>query len=704
MTHTKVLVFILILSFTGASAQMMNVRKWRKTERDSLDNGMLLYEENQFLQALPIFENLVNQHPKEEFLKYIFAKCALYRSDKHEAAYNYLSEVYEKNKKIPDMNLDMATAAHYSYKFDEAEKYLNEHFKSRKLPAESKTKGETLRKYIFYARQYYTNPTGAKVINLGDIVNSEADEYTPAITADESSMIYTYCGPRSIGGKQNAYLQPDPQGSYMEDIYMALKQDDEFKVVFPLDSLNTNAPDAAIAISNDGTRLFLYKDIGDGHGDIFVSDLIGENFSIPYKLRGEVNSYSWDGHCSLSPDGQTLYFSSERSGGYGGRDIYRARLLPDSTWGNVVNLGDSVNTPLDDDAPFIHSDGVTLYFSSKGRTSMGGYDVFKAVMDPVDSTFKKSENLGYPINSPADDIYFVLAANGKNAYYSSAKKDGKGLKDIYRIETNFTGSKPALYLVKGMIKSGEKPVSASLKIEVTSKDNRMYRYMRSNSANGIYMITLPAGDSYRFTYAYADKPEQTMTVDATSISEYMEKIYDVNFEAPEPLATETKSVTSVTPTVAATTKTTQAVAANTTPVESKTTAIATKTPVTSVTSIPKPVADASFPKTGPQMKSLRFAEKYGDITHDEVEFRVQIAAVKTIHAQNYPKKLGKMEPIDLNDGFKRITVGGAFKTLAEAYEHNRKVVKAGQPEGFIIILYKGKRATYEELEQAGIFK
>src|SRR5687768_16891197 len=125
-TH-KLILFVLLYSYIYSSAQVMNVRKWRKTERDSLDNAMYLVEENAYVQALPIFEQLNKTHPNEEFLKYSYAKCALYRSDKHEDAYTYFSEVYEKNKKVQDIQYDMALASHYNYKFDEAEQYAKLH-------------------------------------------------------------------------------------------------------------------------------------------------------------------------------------------------------------------------------------------------------------------------------------------------------------------------------------------------------------------------------------------------------------------------------------------------------------------------------------------------------------------------------------------------------------------------------------------------
>jgi hypothetical protein len=526
---------------------MTNVRKWRKTEKDSLENGLFLYDEKSYLLALPIFENIYNNHPSEEFIKYVYAKCGLYRSDKHEDAYMILSEIYQKNKKVEDIQYDLALAAHYNNKFDEALDDINAYLLTKHLLPENRKKAEALKRFISNGKYYSSNPTMAKVTDLGSAINSPDDEYTPAIKADESAMIFTYVGPKSIGGKQNIYLQPDPNGVYMEDVYMSYKLSNEFTTAFPLDSLNTNAPDASISLSNDGSILFIYKNENDNHGDIYQSELIGEHYTKPKRLKGQVNSYAWDGHCSLSPDGKTLYFSSERGGGIGGRDIYKASLSEDGSWQHVVNLGDTINTPLDEDAPFIHPDGVSLFYSSNGRKSMGGYDVFKATMNTADSTFKKSESLGYPINSTDDDIYFVMSANSETAYYSSGRKGGKGLKDIYQIETNFSGPKPSLYLVKGEIQYDGDEVAATIKVEMTSKNNKAYGTFLSNSNNGSYLISLPAGESYKLTYSYKELPVKTLDIDLIGITGYSEKNYNVDFkDTPEPVA---PSVAAITPTV-----------------------------------------------------------------------------------------------------------------------------------------------------------
>jgi hypothetical protein len=667
------LTYLLVVAYLFSFSQVTNTRKWRKTEKDSLDNGLLLYDEKNYLLALPIFDNIHHNHPKEEFIKYVFAKCALYRPDKYDDAYTAFSEVYAKNKKVENIEYDMARASHLTNKFDEALTHVDAFLASKRTSPEARKDGELLKRYINNAKYYTANPTKAKINNLGSIVNTEDDEYVPTITADESVLIYTYRGPKSKGGRMNAFLQPDPNGSYTEDIYMSVKQNDQFTAPVALDSINTIAHDAAISLSHDGQILFIYRDNGDDHGDIYQSHLIGESFTKPVKLKGLVNSYSWDGHCSLSPDGQTLFFSSERSGGYGGRDIYKATLLPDSTWGNVVNLGDSVNTPYDDDAPFIHPDGITLYFSSKGRTSMGGYDIFQSTMSEIDSSFKRTEHLGYPINSTDDDIYFVLSAMGNNGYYSSGKKGGQGLKDIYLIETNFSTPR-SLMLVKGKTTSDKQPAEVAIKVEITSRNNRIFKSFKSNPSNGQYLVTLPAGADYNITYTYKDKPAKTFTVTTRDLTGYVEKINDVAWD----MADTAKVV--VTPTVAV-------------------------TPTVNATPTKTLAADNFVTKNKMQEKVKMYAAKYGDISAEGLEFRVQIAAYKFPKNYKYAhlRGLGKVESLLLDDGITRITIGGKFATLGKAWTHNKKVIKAGQTDAFVTALYHGKRVYLEDLEKMGIF-
>lgn len=664
LKYSSVFLFVLIGFYSFS--QITNTRKWRKTESDSMQYALIMYDEKEYLAALPIYEKLYNAHPEEMFLKFVYGRCCTYRSDKHEEALALLTEVYNKNKKAENIEFDLAKALHLNYKFDEAIAMANQYLSNKRAIADDKVAAEQIIKYCENAKILYANPTNAKITNAGNVLNTENEEYVPVVSADESIMIFTYVGKESTGGRQNKLMQPFEYGDYYEDVFQSKKINGEWGKPTPIGNINTNTHDAAIALSPDGQKLFIYRDNGDDHGDIYISYLKDTTWSVPVKILGEVNSYAWEGSCSLTSNGKTLYFSSERSGGYGGRDIYKASLLPDSTWGKVVNLGDSINTALDDDAPFIHPDGVTLYYSSKGKKSMGGFDIFEAKMNTKDSTFGNPKNLGYPINTTDDDIYYVLAANGKTGYYASGKKGGSGLKDLYFVDPGVTTEKtPVVCLVKGTITFNKQPVEGNIAITVTSKNNEIYSNLKSNTATGHYVNTFPAGANYKITLSYQNYYPRTYEFDATTITQYTEKIFDVDFSIPPDTA--------------------KPVVLDTLP----------KNPDDGFTSIWKL-----------QEKAKKYARKYGDLTAPGLIFKVQIAAYRKPKNYRYKhlKGLGKVERLLLGDGITRITIGGNFKSLQLAYTHMKKVIVAGQGDAFITVLYNGKRIYLEDLEKMGIFK
>lgn len=681
---SKIYLLLVLFCFLTVNlfSQTTNTKKWRKTESDSMQSAVMMMDDGNFAMALPFFENLYNQHPKEEFLKYCYGKCALYRSDKHEVSLKLLGEVYEKNKKVDDIEYDLSRANHFNYKFDEAIVLVDKYLSKKKIAPESKKKGDQLKQYCINGKDLYSRPTGAKINNFENGINTVNDEYVPVISADESLMLYTYRGVESKGGLQNEFREPDPFGTYFEDVFQAVQIDGQWTKPSPVNSVNTNSHDGAIALSADGFYLFVYRDNGDDHGDIYMSNSLNGEWTVPQKLNGQVNSYSWEGSCSMTADGKQLYFSSERGGGFGGKDIYRATLLPDSTWGNVVNLGDSINTALDDDAPFIHPDGVTLFYSSKGKNSMGGYDIFQSRLNWKDSTFSKPVNLGYPINTTDDDIYYVLSANGDRGYYASGKAGGHGLKDIYTVYPGYVGKKPSIYLIKGKITEKGTPIASTILVEILDQNNKKFGEFVSNSVTGNYLVSLPAGGNFKLTYKYKSYAYKTLDINTTNLEGYDEKIFDINFDLSEPaVVAEIK----------------------------KDTVIAAVTVVEPVKDPIKPEVITKTPVLKPnstlQEKIKYYSELYGEVSAEGLQFRVQIAAYKypKNYAYNHLKGLGTVENLLLDDGITRITIGGDFNTLGKAFEHNLKVIKAGQKDAFVTVLYKGKRIYLEDLEKMGIF-
>lgn len=644
----------------------MKTNKWRPTERDSMQRAQLLFEEENYSMAIPIFEQILKNHPDELYLKYMNGLCGLYRSDKHGLALKYLVEVFEKNKKTAEIEFDLAKACHLNYKFDESIAFL-EDYKKRVTKLEPKRLKEIqlIIDYCNNGKKLILNPLPANITNIGSPINTEASEYVPVISSDESVMIYTYRGSKSIGGLQNAYNQADPYGIYYEDVFISYKDStDQFeapKSIGPI--INGISNDAAVALSAEGHKLFIFKDDGTNGGDLYLSILTGKEWSVPERLHGDVNSSAWEGSCSLTSDGKTLYFTSERKGGYGGKDIYTSRIQEDGSWGTAINMGDKINTPYDDDAPFIHPDGRILVYSSKGRNSMGGYDIFRAVYNPNDSTWTDAENMGYPINSPDDDIYYVLTADGKTGYYSSGKVDGRGLQDIYKISPGLIGLTPFLALLKGTITLDGVPVEGKIHIDYEGRTGH-YADVISNSSSGKYLVNLPGGDNYKITFRYEGQQDQVKTLDLIAITGYTEKVIDINFSTVK-------------------NDTLKDVATISNPINT------IKPDSSNINKIHEP--------------DLTKNKKTGDEETEGLIFKVQIAAFRMPANYNYNKikHLGQVEQLDL-EGIVRFTIGGEFKTLNSANEHCKKVRYAGQSDAFVTAIYNGKRVYLEQLEKDGI--
>jgi hypothetical protein len=650
-----ILLSLLLLIFSnGFSQGAMKTRKWRKAERDSLATAQAMFVDENFLLALPIFDKLQQSHPKELYLKYVTGICGLYRSDKHEQALEFLSTVYEKNKRAANIQYDLARAYHYNYKFDEALALLDLYVKGKNVTEQQKKDAQQLVKYCNNGKILVAAPVDAKIDNIGEIVNTVASEYVPVVSSDESVMILTYLGDLSTGGLQNNYNQADSFGVYYEDVFITHKENNKWVTPVSIGAnINTNAHDAAIAISNDGQKLFIFKDDSYDGGDIYISKLDSNNWSTPQKIKGEVNTAAWEGSASLSADEKTLYFSSERPGGFGGRDLYKATLMPDSTWGNIKNLGITINTAADDDAPFIHPDGKTLIYSSEALNSMGSYDIFETVYNAVDSSWSTPKNLGYPINTPDDDRYFVLSTDGKRGYYASGKAGGFGLHDIYVVDMPDNFVQPVVAMIRGTITKEDHPIGTEVQVDML--DNKQsYGVFKSNAESGNYLVNLVPGHNYKLTYKQAGFSDQVKMFDATNLTAYSENIFDIKFSM----------------------KGDSIIKADSSSIFVKKDSIVSGTTPTMVTSI-------------------------GGSTKEGLEFKVQIAAYNLPKNYKYDrlKGLGKVDKLILQDGITRFTIGGAFKTLDEAITFKLKVQKAGQSDAFVTAIYQGKRVFLEDLEK-----
>ncbi|MFQ3575852.1 MAG: OmpA family protein, partial [Cytophagales bacterium] len=249
----------------------------------------------------------------------------------------------------------------------------------------------------------------------------------------------------------------------------------------------------------------------------------------PYRMHSNINSPYWEPSCSVTPDEKTLYFSSNRPGGFGGRDIYVTQKIAGDEWTEPMNLGPEINTAYDEDAPFIHPDGKTLFFSSRGHQSMGGFDLFKSVLDFKTKKWSNPENLGYPINTADDDVFYVWSPDGSKAYFSSIREEGFGDKDIYVLKRpdvhNF------IIVVRGKVLDKEtgKAVAATITFSDLAT-NEMVGVFTSNSFNGKFTSLANPGKNYAVTVEAPGYLFHSENVNVPDVNSYLEIVKEIYLE------------------------------------------------------------------------------------------------------------------------------------------------------------------------------
>ncbi|MBI3511619.1 MAG: PD40 domain-containing protein [Bacteroidetes bacterium] len=664
-----------LLLFIGAfaHAQDINLGKgFRKDQKgmEAFKEAQEYYDAGNYLQALPLYRSLEPQYGTNDYLTYKIGICLLYKSDELDESLDYLLKTKEKNSKAADIDLYIARAYHLNEKYDEAIASIDE-YEKKKITPEKQAEAEQLRQYCINAKELTSHRVEARITNIEQPVNTENSEYVPVVTSDDSVLLYTYRGESSMGGLQKYPGVPDSSGTYFEDVFISHRENGKWGPPHALDTtINTDGHDAAIGISNDGQTLLIYKD-EEGNGDICVSALEGTEWTKPTPLMGEINSLAWEGSATFSVDMNTIYFASEREGGYGGRDIWMATKLENGTWGNIKNLGPIINTQYDEDAPFLHPNGTTLIFSSQGHNSMGGYDIFKTELTYIDSiTVSPSDpvNLGYPINTPGDDKYFVLGTDGHHGYYSSGKAGGEGQQDIYLVETDFNMNTTNVLLLSGNITLDGQPISASINIQDQSGKFRPFT-LNSNAASGKYLTSLPQGRTYKVSYSLNGFQSQDTVVNATQIGEMQRSNIDIAFYTTGYLVKQQRIKS-----------------------------------IDTVMFHHVPLDSSNLLLTDPIDYAL-LLRLYGDAKAPGLYFRVQVAAYNFPENYKYQrlKNLGSIDRIVLDDHVTRFTMG-KFETLREAEAYKQKIIATGQTDAFITAEKDGKRYYLRELIRLHFFQ
>lgn len=524
----KVIILMFIIgSWNSMKCQEGSTQDWSKEDQKIFEAGTELFNKHYYQSAYEKYVSLDKNHPNDLFLKFVRGVCAVYINNKHKEAEKLLLEVKKNNSNAENIDYYLALLFHKSYRFDKALELTNGLLSNPNLSKEDRFDLERIAFFSTNGKKEIQYPFETIIEPLGTQLNTEYAEYAPVISPEEEAIIYTYRGKGSVGGLVNASNKPDPNGDYNEDIFVSQKINDVWQKGTGLTELNTIGNDAAIALSPDGKQLFIFKVTGE-NGDIYVSNREGNKYSPAVRLAGEVNSDYWEGSLSMSTDQQKLFFASTRPGGFGGKDLYVATKKEDGTWGNVKNLGNKINTQYDEDAPFISPDGRTLIFSSEGHNSIGDFDLFTSDLNLTDGSWKEPKNLGYPVNTTDDDLFYVLSPDGKRGYFSSAREGGKGDQDIYVVEPALSTRKNYITIIKGKVTQDNLPFETEITVGVAG-ESKSYGSYRSSAASGNYVINLPTGKNYKLSFTHPTLGEKVYNIHTEQVEDYAERNLNVNF-------------------------------------------------------------------------------------------------------------------------------------------------------------------------------
>jgi len=475
----KILLLILFFVQSSLFAQekytSSNTRAIGAYERSTVYLGQKLY--NTALKdlqiALSIDPNFLEAHYRMGDILKVLGRY-------EEAKTSYL-KVIEQPNTFKNINFSLAECYAFQANYDSAyplfQIYTN-------TPDLSDNRKKTLAKYLRdceFSIEAVQQPVPYDPINLGPSINTQYQEYLPAITADDQTIIFT-------------------RRANTEDFFIAQKNEDSWNPSLPLSSaINTPGNEGAQCISPDGQYLFFAgcgRADGLGKCDIYYAKKVGDKWSSPQNLGTPINSQYWESQPTISADGKTLYFVSDRKGGYGSYDIYKSTYIGAGKWSTPLNLGPNINTAGEEFSPFIHADNQTLYFCSDGWPGFGEKDIFFS-KKAINGLWQKPNNLGYPINTPKEESSLFISNDGKQAYFASDNLKGYGGLDLYSFELYEAGRPEKVTYVKGTVFDNQTKEVLAAQVEIIGLQNFDTVYQSvCNASSGEFLASLPEGKTY----------------------------------------------------------------------------------------------------------------------------------------------------------------------------------------------------------------
>jgi len=441
------------------------------------------FKNEEYAKALDMYLKLYKSDSLSMLYNYRIGKCYLNLTFDKSKAIPYLDYVAKKEKEfMPDAYFDLAIARLHAHYFNLAILTFNL-YKGYVKKQELKDRAERYIEMCMNADALVQSPVNVTFENLGNKLNSVAADFNPFVNANETFLSYT-----------------SDRNSHNDDVFCATrKKGTPWNKAKAAEGVNTSYNEYVAGMTKDGRTIYLHSDEYSPVQDINETKLEGKYFSEPFTISENINTrtFAEEGIC-ISAGGDSLFFASNRPDGLGGFDIYLSLKLPTNEWGTPMNLGAAINTPFDDNYPSIAYDSRTLYFSSKGYNSMGGYDIFYSRCDSL-GNWAEPQNMGYPVNTTYDDKSISFLPNQRYAYMASMREEGLGDYDIYKV--TFNDVEPDYRVVEGVIFVGDsisgKPINnfetditITVKNSITTQTHGIYSY---NHANGKYAITLFPG-------------------------------------------------------------------------------------------------------------------------------------------------------------------------------------------------------------------
>lgn len=489
-----------------------------KENRELVSKAEVKLQNGNYEEALELYLQLVGNAPKNENYNYNLAVCYLNTNINKAKAVPYLEIVSRQEKHNPNADYLLGRAYHYANRFDDAIDAFEKFKKNGKGSEENLKQVDLMITHCINAKEIIKFPVNVTFQSLGSAINSEFSDFYPFVTENEGFIAFNSMRPMD---KNAVRLE---NGHYPNSIYISKVINGEFTEADIIGEpiCKGNSGEEVIGMNTKGDVLLIYKTDFKGTGKIYMTQVQANgDFSKLQALPAPINSNGDEIAACINSDASIIYFSSNRKGGFGGTDIYEARRLPNGKWSDARNMGPIINTSQDEDFPNLSPNGKTLYFSSKGHSSMGGYDIFKTTLNELTQVYENVKNIGYPINTTYDDHSFRISKNGRYGYLASLRGNGKGDMDIYRII--FNEQENDYTIIIGEVTSANADDKMDYKdvfITVNNQQtNELVGNYLANPENGRFIVILPPG-KYALQAEAAGFKEKSIQLDILDKASY----------------------------------------------------------------------------------------------------------------------------------------------------------------------------------------